>query len=99
MVIIYDVGNNGTIYYTETISSKNTPFIPVANFTSNVTEGYAPLDVQFTNLSTDTTDLQWNFGDNSGCTYVANPKHIFTSTGLFNVVLIAKNSNWVFLPP
>ena len=61
MVIIYDVGNNGTIYYTETISSKNTPFIPVANFTSNVTEGYAPLDVQFTNLSTDTTDLQWNF--------------------------------------
>jgi PKD repeat protein len=33
-------------------------FIPVANFTSNITEGYAPLDVQFTNLSTDATDLQ-----------------------------------------
>ena len=74
-------------------------FIPVANFTSNITEGYAPLDVQFTNLSTDATDLQWNFGDNSSNTYVANPEHIFTSTGLSNVILTINNSNGVFLPP
>jgi hypothetical protein len=55
--------------------------------------------VQFTNLSTDSTDLQWNFRDNSDSTYVANLKHLLTSTGFFNVVLTAKNSNGVFLPP
>jgi YVTN family beta-propeller protein len=69
------------------------PVLPFANFTSNVTEGYAPLDVQFTNLSTNETHLEWNFGDSSGNTSVANPEHIFTSTGQFNVVLTANNTN------
>jgi uncharacterized repeat protein (TIGR01451 family) len=69
----------------------NGPVLPIANFSSNVTGGYAPLDVQFTDLSTNTTNLQWNFGDGSNNTSVAYPEHVFTSTGLFNVVLTASN--------
>jgi YVTN family beta-propeller protein len=67
--------------------------LPVANFNSNATEGSVPLDVQFTNLSTNATDLQWNFGDGSSNESVPNPEHIFTSTGSFNVVLTASNAN------
>jgi YVTN family beta-propeller protein len=66
---------------------------PVANFTSNVTVGYAPLDVQFTDLSQNLTHLEWNFGDNSNNTSVASPEHVFASAGLFNVVLTASNGN------
>ncbi len=67
--------------------------LPTANFSSNVTSGYAPLDVQFTDLSRNATDLQWNFGDNTSNISVTNPEHLFTSTGLFNVVLTASNGN------
>jgi YVTN family beta-propeller protein len=72
---------------------SSTPILPVANFNSNATEGSVPLDVQFTDLSTNATDLQWNFGDGSSNVSVPNPEHIFTSIGSFNVVLTASNAN------
>jgi PKD repeat protein len=92
------VDNNGNVNETWVNSTATTgkvivPIIPVANFSSNTTEGYAPLDVRFTNLSTDATDFQWNFGDGSENTSVANPEHVFMSTGLFDVVLTASNAN------
>ncbi len=39
--------------------------LPVANFSSNLTSGYAPLDVQFINQSENATDVSWDF-DNNG---------------------------------
>jgi PKD repeat protein len=75
------------------VQGENQEILPVANFSSNVTEGSVPFDVQFTNLSTNATDLQWNFGDGSSNVSDANPEHVFTSTGLFNVVLTASNGN------
>ncbi len=93
VTIEHDIGSDGTIDSTEIIGQQNPPVLPVANFTSNVTEGYAPLDVQFTNTSTNETHLEWNFGDLSGNVSVPNPEHVFTSTGLFNVVLTASNGN------
>jgi YVTN family beta-propeller protein len=91
--IEHDIGSDGTIDYTETIRLNTISTLPVANFTTNVSEGNAPLTVQFTNLSTNATHLEWNFGDNSSNVSDENPEHLFTSTGLFNVVLTASNSN------
>ena len=39
------------------------PVLPVANFSSNVTRGYAPLSVQFTDSSENATGWNWDFGD------------------------------------
>ena len=39
------------------------PILPIANFSSNVTEGYVPLSVQFTDLSENATGWNWDFGD------------------------------------
>jgi PKD repeat protein len=48
---------------------------PVATFTSNVTEGYAPLDVQFTDISENATGWNWHFGDGTNAAS-QNPSHI-----------------------
>jgi len=42
--------------------------IPVANFSSNVTSDYAPLQVQFTDLSQNATGWNWEFGDGTNST-------------------------------
>ena len=44
------------------------PAPPVANFSTNVSEGFAPLSVQFTDLSKNTTGRNWNFGDGANST-------------------------------
>jgi PKD repeat protein len=69
------------------------PIMPVANFTENKTSGYAPLAVGFKSTSTNSTDLQWNFGDLTANETSATPLHVFTTAGTFNVVLTANNSN------
>ncbi|MDR7664279.1 PKD domain-containing protein [Methanosarcina sp. Z-7115] len=65
---------------------------PVPGFTSNVTKGYAPLYVQFTDTSTGTpTSWTWNFGDGTNST-VQNPIHKYSSAGSYTVVLTATNA-------
>ncbi|MGB7968661.1 MAG: SBBP repeat-containing protein, partial [Methanobacterium sp.] len=59
--------------------------VPVANFTSNVTNGAAPLSVQFNDTSTgNPTSWYWDFGDNQNST-VQNPTHTYTNAGTYNV--------------
>ncbi|PKL58949.1 MAG: hypothetical protein CVV34_00375, partial [Methanomicrobiales archaeon HGW-Methanomicrobiales-5] len=73
--------------------------IPVADFTSNVTKGVAPLAVQFNDSSTNNPDCwNWSFGD--GTTWVnttnaalKNASHIYTTKGWYNVTLIANNTD------
>ncbi|WP_141241803.1 DUF3344 domain-containing protein, partial [Methanosarcina spelaei] len=63
-----------------------------ANFTSNVTNGNAPLNVKFTDTSTGTpTNWTWDFGDGSTSTE-QNPTHIYTTEGTYAVKLTVKNS-------
>ncbi|MGG9972708.1 PKD domain-containing protein [Ferruginibacter sp. SUN002] len=52
----------------------------------------APLTVNFTNSSTSANTYKWYFGDGDSST-VADPVHIYTKTGVFNVTLIATNSS------
>ena len=64
---------------------------PVANFTSNVTSGCAPLSVQFNDTSTNNpTAWAWTFGDGTNST-AQNPVKTYNAAGVYNVTLNASN--------
>ncbi|HVP93878.1 MAG TPA: PKD domain-containing protein [Methanoregulaceae archaeon] len=67
------------------------PFVPVADFGSNVTTGPIPLVVQFEDR-TSGLPLSWNwsFGDGN-YSGEQNPVHEYTSAGSYNVSLFAAN--------
>ncbi|MDW5549944.1 PKD domain-containing protein [Methanosarcina sp.] len=67
------------------------PGFPVANFTSNVTKGYVPLKVRFTDLSENATSRNWNFGDGTNST-VKSPTHTYLASGNYTVNLTAINA-------
>jgi PKD repeat protein len=60
----------------------------VAEFFANLTEGLAPLTVNFTNLSTNATSYAWDFGDGNSSTN-NNPVNTYSNAGLFSVTLAA----------
>lgn len=65
---------------------------PEASFTANPTSGGAPLNVSFSNTSTEADEYLWDFGDGSSdTTYtLAEPiQHEYTQAGTFTVNLTA----------
>ncbi len=65
---------------------------PVANFTSSVTSGKAPLNVKFTDTSTGTpATWKWDFGDGITSTQ-QNPVHKYSKAGTYTVILTVKNA-------
>lgn len=66
---------------------------PVADFTANPTSGYAPLEVQFTDLSTGGTPTSWlwDFGDGNSSTE-RHPRWIYGEGGTYTVSLMVENS-------
>ncbi len=66
--------------------------LPIADFNSNRTNGYAPLIVQFTDNSTYADKYNWDFGDKSTST-AKNPSHTYNKTGNYTVTLTACNIN------
>jgi len=65
---------------------------PVANFNTNVSSGYAPLTVQFTDLSEDATSRSWDFGDGTNSSE-QNPIHSYSIVGSYTVNLTVYNPN------
>lgn len=70
------------------------PNPPVANFVTNVSSGYAPLAVLFTDLSQNATSRNWDFNndgipDSSDGTSV----HVYTSPGPYTANLTVSNAN------
>ncbi len=66
---------------------------PIAEFNANPTSGFAPLDVQFNNLSTgEPTSFVWKFGD-GGSSSEESPKHTYKTAGIFTVSLLTSNSS------
>jgi PKD repeat protein len=60
---------------------------PFADFSLSPREGYAPLQVAFTDLSTGAIDTHsWNFGDGQ-VSALASPVHVFLLPGTFSVTL------------
>ena len=73
-----------------TITVNPAPAAPVANFTTNVVSGTAPLRVQFTNETTGKfTSCFWNFGDGTTCSVSSPPVHTYTQAGAYTVTLTA----------
>ena len=66
--------------------------LPVANFSTNITSGYAPLSVQFNDLSQNATGWNWDFGDGANSTQ-QNPIHTYYTAGNYTVNLTATNAN------
>jgi len=69
---------------------KQPSIVPVANFSSDVTEGFVPLSVQFSDLSKDAAGWNWDFGDGTTSTE-QNPVHVYTAVGKYAVTLTASN--------
>ncbi|NLX48300.1 MAG: PKD domain-containing protein [Methanospirillum sp.] len=69
------------------------PAPPLANFTTNVTAGTAPLAVGFTDESTnDPVAWTWEFGDGN-TSAERNPIHVYSDAGTFNVTLTTTNAD------
>jgi len=65
---------------------------PDADFSANPTSGTAPLTVNFTDHSTNTsTSWQWDFGDGNTSTQ-QNPSHTYNNPGNYTVSLTATNN-------
>ncbi|KKG12812.1 PKD domain-containing protein [Methanosarcina sp. 2.H.A.1B.4] len=83
----------GAITVIQTSEPVPEPLPPVADFSSNVNSGNAPLDVIFTDKSTGTpTAWNWNFGDGTNSAD-KNPVHTYSSAGTYTVTLTVSNSN------
>ncbi len=66
--------------------------VPIANFSSNVTKGYVPLDVQFTDISKNAATWKWDFGDGNTSTD-QNPTHTYSAAGNYIVNLTVSDGN------
>ncbi len=67
-------------------------FPPVAAFSGTPTSGDSPLNVQFTDASTENpTAWSWSFGD-GGTSTVQNPSHTYNAAGTYSVTLTASNA-------
>ena len=72
---------------------SGTPTVPVANFSGTPTSGSAPLNVTFTDSSTQSpTAWYWDFGDGNVST-VQSPSHTVHSGGKYIVTLTASNAS------
>jgi PKD repeat protein len=78
---------------------------PIPSFTSNITFGYVPQDVQFNDTTVSTGILSWNwsFGDtgwfNTTLSSARNATHTYTSSGSYTVNLSITNSTGLITPP
>ncbi len=64
-----------------------------ADFTSTVTSGLAPLQVQFTDQSSGSpTSWLWNFGDGT-TSNTQNPNHLYSAAGIYNVSLTVSDQS------
>ena len=88
-----NIGPDGnTRYASKSELNVPTPILPTADFSSNVTSGYTPLSVAFTDTSTGTPTLwKWSFGDGTNSTD-KNPVHTYNKTGKYTVSLTVRNA-------
>ncbi len=70
------------------------PVLPIANFSANVSSGCSPLSVQFTDLSENESEKNWDFeSDGNPDSADENPVYTFTAPGTYTVNLTVGNEN------
>ena len=74
-----------------TYKTYDSTLSPTASFTAAPMSGPAPLDVQFTDTSSNATSWAWTFGD-GGTSTAQNPLHTYTATGTYSVSLTVSNA-------
>lgn len=85
-----DAGNQSAVSG-EASATPQAAMPPAANFSGTPTSGTSPLNVNFTDLSTNTpTSWSWDFGDGNG-SGSQNPSHTYTSAGSYTVSLMVTN--------
>ncbi|KKG09580.1 cell surface protein [Methanosarcina sp. 2.H.A.1B.4] len=83
----------GSIDYMPLMEYVQTPpVLPKARFTSDVTEGPAPLSVKFKDFSENATSRLWDFGDGKTSSS-PNPQHTYSIEGDYVVSLTVSNEN------
>jgi beta propeller repeat protein len=85
-IVWTDDRNGNPDIYMGTIS-----YLPVAAFSAYPTTGTHPLNVQFTDKSTDAYYNYWNFGDKTTST-LPSPTHKYTKAGKYTVSYTVKNA-------
>jgi len=93
--IVWSDERNGdyNIYMCNFSAKQQNPELPVASFTSNVTSGTVPLNIAFTDTSTNSpTSWKWSFGDGTANSTVKNPTHNYSKAGNYTVMLTAGNT-------
>lgn len=83
--------NNGKCVAFDTIKVSSNPKV-IADFDAATENGIAPVNIEFTNKSSNASFYSWDFGDNSTFSTLIHPKHEFTNIGKFNVWLFATDS-------
>lgn len=86
--------------------------LPTAAFSANITNGIAPLEVSFYDLSSggfEPYTYTWDFGDDTPVSHEENPVHNYQYAGYFTVTLtiqddhshedIEEKPNYIFLRP
>ncbi len=82
---------NNDLTTTVAIVGSGPGHAPVADFSTNVTSGVAPLTVTFTDGSTGVATWSWDFGDNT-TSADQNPVHTYEAPGNYTVTLTVTNA-------
>jgi PKD repeat protein len=94
-LIVSNVYGDDTETKTGYINVSTVPTVLNADFVADVTNGAAPLDVQFTDLSTGSPNQwNWSFGDGNYST-AQNPLHTYVANGTYTVSLTIANGTQV----
>jgi len=82
----------GTYYFDQ----SGIIYPPLADFIADITEGYAPLTINFTDLSAHGSLIinqwYWNFGD-EGSSSIQNPTYEYLNPGIYSVTLTVTDEN------
>jgi beta propeller repeat protein/parallel beta-helix repeat protein len=90
----YTISANDIDYLPLTVLPDQQLVFPVASFISNISSGYIPLSVQFTDLSQNASSRSWDFNqDGIEDSSDTNPVYTYTMPGTYTVNLTVSNAN------